>query len=77
METVFRWMSGCKFADLGIPSDLFEGSVVRSIKRLEELLRQLACAAKSMGDQKLEERFFNCIKIIKRGIIFSASLFFF
>lgn len=75
MEIVLKWMNGCKFADLGISEDLFEGSVVRAIRRLEELLRQLACATKSIGEQDLERRFVQCLPKMRRGIIFSASLY--
>ncbi len=33
------------------------GSVVRCIRRLEELLRQMCCAAKAIGNSELEAKF--------------------
>lgn len=33
------------------------GSVVRCIRRLEELLRQMCCAAKAIGNNELEAKF--------------------
>ena len=33
------------------------GSIVRCIRRLEELLRQMCCAAKAIGNSELEAKF--------------------
>ena len=52
-----------------------QGSIVRAIRRLEELLRQLAAALRVVGDLELAERFDGAIAKIKRDIVFAASLF--
>jgi ATP-dependent RNA helicase DOB1 len=52
-----------------------QGSIVRAIRRLEELLRQLAAALRVVGDLELAEKFDGAIARIKRDIVFSASLF--
>lgn len=44
-------------------------------RRLEELLRQLTSAAKSIGEQELEARLSEAIVKMRRGIVFSASLY--
>ena len=45
------------------------------MRRLEELLRQMVQAAKSIGNSELENKFSEGIKLIKRDIIFAASLY--
>ena len=56
-------------------TEIFEGSIIRCMRRLEELLRQMIQAAKSIGNAELEERFSEAIKLIKRDIIFASSLY--
>ena len=45
------------------------------MRRLEELLRQLASAAKAIGNADLEAKFTQGIELIKRDIVFAASLY--
>ena len=45
------------------------------MRRLEELLRQMVQASKSIGNTELENKFSEAIKLIKRDIIFAASLY--
>ena len=45
------------------------------MRRLEELLRQMVQASKSIGNTELENKFSEGIKLIKRDIIFAASLY--
>lgn len=75
MDVVFSWCNGSSFSDLCKMTDIFEGSIVRSMRRLEELLRQMVQASKTIGNVELEEKFNSAIKNIKRDIVFSASLY--
>ena len=75
MELVMEWCNGAKFAEIMKLTEMFEGSIIRVIKRLEELLRQAASAAKSVGDDALEKKFNDGIAMIKRDIVFAASLY--
>ena len=45
------------------------------MRRLEELLRQMAQASKNMGNAELETKFSECIKLLKRDIVFATSLY--
>lgn len=56
-------------------TDIFEGSVIRCMRRLEELLRQLQSAAKAIGNTELENKFAEGIVKIKRDIVFAVSLY--
>jgi ATP-dependent RNA helicase DOB1 len=75
MEVVFAWCTGAKFADIMTMTSAFEGSIIRGMRRLEEVLRQLAAASKSFGNAELEKKFAVGITKIKRDIIFAASLY--
>ncbi|KAJ3103461.1 ATP-dependent RNA helicase mtr4 [Phlyctochytrium bullatum] len=74
MDVVFEWCKGAKFAAICKMTDAFEGSIIRSFRMLEELLRQMVAAAKSIGNTELESKFADGIVKIKRDIIFAASL---
>jgi ATP-dependent RNA helicase DOB1 len=45
------------------------------MRRLEELLRQLIAAAKSIGNTELEQKIEAGSQKLKRGICFQSSLF--
>lgn len=75
MEIVSAWARGARFADLLRTTDIFEGSLVRTVRREEELLRQLVAACQVIGEEELAAKFEDCIVRIKRDIIFAASLY--
>lgn len=57
MDVVHAWASGSPFSQLCKMTDTFEGSIIRCIRRLEELLRQMCQAAKAIGNAELEKKF--------------------
>lgn len=56
-------------------TDIFEGSIIRAMRRLEELIRQMVMAAKQIGNVELEAKFTEGSTLIKRDIVFAASLY--
>ncbi|KAI7824452.1 rRNA-processing arch domain-containing protein [Kickxella alabastrina] len=75
MDVVNAWCRGAKFSQICRMTDVFEGSLIRAFRRLEELLRQMCSAAKAIGNVDLENKFADGIVKIKRDIIFAASLY--
>ncbi|TPX62596.1 hypothetical protein PhCBS80983_g00405 [Powellomyces hirtus] len=75
MDVTYAWCQGAKFSQICKMTDVFEGSIIRSMRRLEELLRQLVAAAKSIGNTDLENKFAEGINKIKRDIVFAGSLY--
>ncbi|KAI8093214.1 rRNA-processing arch domain-containing protein [Halteromyces radiatus] len=75
MDVVYAWCQGAKFSQICKMTDVYEGSLIRIFRRLEELLRQMASAAKSIGNTELENKFSEGINRIHRDIIFAASLY--
>ncbi|XP_062616496.1 exosome RNA helicase MTR4-like [Saccostrea cucullata] len=75
MDVVNSWCNGASFAQICKLTNIFEGSIIRCMRRLEETLRQLMQAAKAIGNAELENKFAEGIRSIKRDIVFAASLY--
>jgi len=75
MDVFYDWSLGKSFAEVAAKTDIFEGSIIRVARRLDELMQQLARAARVVGDEKLAERFEESNDTLRRGIMFSASLY--
>ena len=63
------------FAKIMKETSQFEGSIVRMIRRLEELAREVAASCAALGNQTLQKKFETGITNIKRDIVFAASLY--
>ena len=75
MELVAAWVNGARFVDVAAMTKEFEGTIIRVIRRLEELTRQLGDAAKAIGDNELETKFKEASTKMRRDIVFAASLY--
>ena len=76
MEATFSWCHGAKFGEvLKMTDGVFEGSLIRALRRLEEVLRQLVAACRAIGEETLEAKFQQAITLMKRDIVFAASLY--
>ena len=74
-EVVYEWAKGTQFADICQLTDVQEGSIVRTIVRLDEMCRDVRNAARIMGDSALFTKMEEASALIKRDIVFSASLY--
>lgn len=75
MDVVHAWCSGASFAEILKKTDVFEGSIIRCMRRLEELLREMVGASKAIGNADVEARFEEARTRLKRDIVFTASLY--
>lgn len=75
MDVVYRWCEGATFTEICQMTDVYEGSLIRTFRRLEELLKQIVDAAKTIGNTELEEKMTECEKLIHRGIVSANSLY--
>jgi len=75
MEVVFAWCNGASFAQICKMTDVYEGSLIRLFRRLEELLRQMASASKVMGSEELEQKFATALTKVRRDIVAAQSLY--
>jgi ATP-dependent RNA helicase DOB1 len=56
-------------------ADVYEGSIIRHFRRLEELIRQMAQAGKVMGSEELTQKFEESLNKIRRDIVAAQSLY--
>ncbi|KAI9793488.1 MAG: ATP-dependent RNA helicase mtr4 [Peltula sp. TS41687] len=75
MEVVYAWAHGSSFAQICKMTDVYEGSLIRLFRRLEELLRQIAQAARVMGSEDLQQKFETALSKVKRDIVAAQSLY--
>ncbi|KAF8711132.1 hypothetical protein HU200_029140 [Digitaria exilis] len=74
MDVIYCWSRGATFAEVMEMTDIFEGSVIRLARRLDEFLNQLRAAAEAVGEVNLE-KFEKASESLRRGIMFSNSLY--
>ncbi|KAI9118765.1 hypothetical protein K1719_010210 [Acacia pycnantha] len=75
MDVIYSWSKGASFADVIQMTDIFEGSIIRSARRLDEFLNQLRAAAEAVGEVDLEKKFAAASESLRRGIMFANSLY--
>ncbi|EGE79190.1 ATP-dependent RNA helicase DOB1 [Blastomyces gilchristii SLH14081] len=75
MEVIYEWAKGKSFAEICKMTDVYEGSLIRTFRRLEECMRQMAQAAKVMGSEDLEKKFEKSLEMVKRDIVAAQSLY--
>ena len=75
LQIAYAWSRGAKFAEVCKMSALFEGSIIRGLRRLEELLRQLQDGVHEIGEQDMQAKFLAAREKIKRDIVFAPSLY--
>ncbi|KAL1941621.1 hypothetical protein VTO73DRAFT_7060 [Trametes versicolor] len=77
MDAVVQWCRGASFSDICKLTDQFEGSLIRVFRRLQELIRQMAQAAKVIGNNELQEKFEKASEMLERpnSVIFCSSLY--
>lgn len=75
MDVVYQWAKGAKFAQICKMTEVYEGSLIRVFRRLEELLRQMVVAAKTIDNTELADKMTKAMELIKRDMVSSASLY--
>ncbi|XP_052223384.1 helicase SKI2W-like isoform X15 [Dreissena polymorpha] len=75
MEVVFEWARELPFSEITNLTDVQEGIIVRCIQRLHETLRDVRNASRIIGDPVLYQKMEEASRMIKRDIVFAASLY--
>ena len=71
---MFQKVSQCLFFETNFKSIIL-GMIVRCIQRLNETCRDVCNAARVIGDPKLQKKMKEASMLIKRDIVFAASLY--
>lgn len=75
MEVVYEWCKGAPFAQICKLTDVYEGSLIRMFKRLEELIKQLVEVAGTIGNNALKEKMEAALNMMHRDIVSAGSLY--
>ena len=75
MEVAYEWANGMEFVDICELTNIQEGNIVRSITQLDQACRNVRNAARVIGDPKLFIKMEEASTLIKRDIVFAASLY--
>ncbi|CCC67469.1 hypothetical protein NCAS_0A09110 [Naumovozyma castellii] len=75
MEVVYEWCKGATFTQICKMTDVYEGSLIRMFKRLEELVKELVDVANTIGNAALKEKMETVLKLIHRDIVSAGSLY--
>ncbi|CRG91431.1 antiviral helicase SKI2 [Talaromyces islandicus] len=75
VEVVYEWAKGMSFNRITDLTDVMEGTIVRTITRLDETCREVKNASKLVGDPTLYTKMQQAQEMIKRDVIFAASLY--
>ncbi|KAH6884067.1 NUC185 domain-containing protein [Thelonectria olida] len=75
MEVVYEWARGMSFKNITDLTDVLEGTIVRTITRLDETCREVKNAARIVGDPELYQKMQQAQEMIKRDITAVASLY--
>lgn len=75
MEAVDLWSKGGSFMEIFKLADIYEGSLVRTIRQVCQVLSELEDAVSLTGQSELKNRIQNSQELIKRDVIFTGSLY--
>jgi len=75
VEVVYEWARGMPFKEVMTLTDTSEGNIVRCIQRLDEVCRDVRKAAHVIGVQALCDKMEQGMSLIRRDIVFAASLY--
>ncbi|KAH8916707.1 antiviral helicase [Atractiella rhizophila] len=76
MEVVYEWAKGMPFNQIASLTDVQEGTIVRTITRLDETCREIKDAARIVGNSELFAKMERAQLAIRRDVVFCASLYF-
>ena len=74
-QVVYEWARGTPFKDICELTDVMEGSIVRTVVRLDETCREFRDAARVMGNVALFQQMEAAQAAIKRDVVFANSLY--
>ncbi|GMI01333.1 hypothetical protein TrLO_g1126 [Triparma laevis f. longispina] len=69
------WACGLPFVEICNLTEVLEGSIVRTLNRLDEVLREVQHVCRVTGDAKLHLKCEEASMLIKRDVCFSPSLY--
>lgn len=76
VDVTYKWCKGKTFEEICKMTEVYEGSIIRTFRRIEELLKQLSLVSKTqLQNIDMHNKIEEASKKLKRGIVFAASLY--
>ena len=75
MEITYQWCNGANFGEICKMTEIYEGTIIRCFRRLDELIKEMVDAAKIIGNTHIIEKLQEIEKSMRRDIVFAASLY--
>ena len=76
MLPMYKWINGISFSELIKEYyTLYEGSLIRVIRRVEEFSKSFITSAQNIGDNNFQNKLEQMENKMKRGLPFTASLY--
>ncbi|KAJ1964264.1 Antiviral helicase ski2 [Dipsacomyces acuminosporus] len=76
LEVTYEWARGLAFQNITTLSESQEGIIVRCILRIDDVLKNAMSASFLVGDMDLKLKLQAASELIRRDIVFAASLYF-
>ncbi|OAG29430.1 antiviral helicase SKI2 [Nematocida displodere] len=73
---ILMWMEGCPLIEIVTASPLSEGVIVKYIKKATEICTEFSVASKILGNTPLAQSIDEVGEKLKRGIVFTPSLYY-
>ncbi len=75
VDAVYYWATGLPFKEICSMTVVPEGTIVRTVTRLDDLIMEVRNAARVIGDSVLYHKMEVASELITRGVVFAASLY--
>ncbi|ODV88449.1 hypothetical protein CANCADRAFT_58742 [Tortispora caseinolytica NRRL Y-17796] len=75
MDVVYSWCKGATFSQICKMTEVYEGSLIRVFRRMEELVNQMIEAAKVIGSADLQSKMEEVLRLSKRDLVSAGSLY--
>ncbi|EAR99296.2 DEAD/DEAH-box helicase family protein (macronuclear) [Tetrahymena thermophila SB210] len=75
MKVAYEWVRGKDFLQVSLLTDVEEGSIILSMLRLDNLLKNIKNSAQYIGNNSLSLKIESCQEKMRRDIIFAQSLY--
>jgi len=75
MDITYQWCNRATFGEICKATEIYEGTIIRCFRRVDELVKELISAAKLINNKEMIEKLMEIEKNMRRDIVFAASLY--
>lgn len=75
MKVAYEWVRGKDFYDVCLLTEVQEGSIIRCMLRLDNLMKNIKNCVQFIGNNTLALKIESCQEKMRRDIIFAQSLY--